>query len=409
VTAILRSMGRSAEPNFQTDHRVLNRAVWSPLNASRLLLRLFVAVFVPRGVVLFGLDDTIERRRGEQITATGIYRAPGRSSHTPVVQASGLRWLGGMLLTPIAWANRVWALPCLTVLCPSERFYAPRDRCHQTVLERAWQIIQLVRRWLPKREVVFVADSRFAALEWLALVAQLPRVSVITRLRLDAALDDPPLQRAPGTKGRPRLKGKRRPTLEAVVVDEKTPGRTLTLDEWYGEGPRAVEVATDTAVWYHAGKPPVAIRWGLIRDPQACFKPQALLSTNLDHTPEQMLTWFVRRWTIEVTFEEARAHLGMETQRQWNDRAIARTTPALLSLYSIITLNAHLLIEKGMPCVRSTAWYRKTRPTFADAIALVRRQLWDHLHFSMSPQETDMIKIPRELFERFIDAVCYAA
>ena len=97
--------------------------------------------------------------------------------------------------------------------------------------------------------------------------------------------------------------------------------------------------------------------------------------------PAQILTWFVRRWTMEVTFEEARAHLGMETQRQWSDRAIARTTPALLSLYSIIALNAHLLIEKGMTCVRSTAWYRKTRPTFADAIALVRRQLWEHIRF----------------------------
>jgi len=170
-----------------------------------------------------------------------------------------------------------------------------------------------------------------------------------------------------------------------------------------------VEVATDTAVWYHTGKPPVALRWVLIRDPHKRFKPQALLSTNLEYMPAQILTWFVRRWTMEVTFEEARAHLGMETQRQWNDRAIARTTPALLSLYSIITLNAHRLIEKGMTCVRSTAWYGKTRPTFADAIALVRRQLWEHLPFSTSLQETDMIKMPRELFERFIDAVCYAA
>jgi len=117
----------------------------------------------------------------------------------------------------------------------------------------------------------------------------------------------------------------------------------------------------------------------------------------------------VRRWTMEVTFEDARAHLGMETQRQWNDRAIARATPALLSLYSIITLTAHLLIEKGATCVRNTAWYRKTRPTFSDAIALVRRQLWDHIHFSTSLQETDMIQIPSELFERFMDAVCYAA
>ena len=356
VTAILRIMGRSTAPNFQTYHRVLNRAVWSPLTASRLLLRLLVAVFIPRGIVVFGLDDTIERRRGKQITAKGIYRDPVRSSHAHVVKASGLRWLGCMLLTPIAWANRVWALPFLTVLCPSERFYAQRGRHHQTLLERAWQSIRVVRRWLPDRELVFVADSSFAALEWLALVARLPQVNVITRLRLDAALYDPPPPRAPGTTGRPRLKGKRRPTLEAVLADEQTQWSTLTVDDWYGEGPREVDVATDTAVWYHTGKPPVALRWVLIRDPQKCFTPQALLATNLEQTCEQILAWFVRRWTMEVTWEEARAHLGMETQRQWNERAMARATPALWSLSSIITLTAHLLIAKGATGVRRTAW-----------------------------------------------------
>jgi DDE superfamily endonuclease len=409
VTAILRIMGRSAAPNFQTYHRVLNRAVWSPLTASRLLLRLLVAVFVPRGVVVCGLDDTIERRRGDQIAAKGIYRDPVRSSHTHVVKASGLRWLACMVLVPLAWADRVWALPFLTALCPSERFYAQRGRRHQPLTARAWQLMRLVVRWLPGRELVFVADSSFAALELLNQVKTLPRGSVITRLRLDAALYDPPPSRTPSTQGRPRLKGKRRPTLEVVVTAERTQWSTMLVEQWYGEGPREVEIATDTAVWYHTGKPPAAIRWVLIRDPQEDFNPQALLSTNLEHTPAQMLTWFVRRWTMEVTFEEARAHLGMETQRQWNDRAIARTTPALLSLYTIITLTAQLLIAKGVTCVRSTAWYRKTRPTFADAIALVRRQLWEHIHFSTSPQETDMIKIPRALFERFMDAVCYAA
>jgi DDE superfamily endonuclease len=409
VTAMLQIMGRSAASDFQTYHRVLNRAVWSPLTASRLLLRLLVAVFIPRGVVVVGLDDTIERRRGEQIKAKGIYRDPVRSSQAYFVKVSGLRWLACMVLLPLSWANRVWALPFLTVLCPSERFYEQRGRRHQTLTERAWQMIRLVGRWLPGRDLVFVADSSFAALELLDKVATLPRASVITRLRLDAALYDPPPPRKPKTMGRPRLKGKRRPTLEAVLADKRTQWTTLRVEQWYGKGPREVEVATDTAVWYHTGKPPVAIRWVLIRDPQEDFKPQALLSTNLAYTPEQILPWFVRRWTMEVTFEEVRAHLGMETQRQWNDRAIARTTPALLSLYSIVTLTAHLLIDKGATCVRSMAWYRKTRPTFSDALALVRRQWWDHLHFSMSQQETDMIKIPRALFERFIDAVCYAA
>jgi hypothetical protein len=409
VTAALCVMGLSAEPHFQRYHRVLNRAVWSPLVASRLLLRLLVAVFVPGGVVVCGLDDTIERRRGDRIRAKGIYRDPVRSSHSHFVKVSGLRWLCCMLLTPLPWAGRVWALPVMTVLCPSERFYEQQGRCHQTLVERAWHIIHVVVRWLPGRDLVFVADSSYAVLELLHQISALPRAHLITRLRLDAALYDPPPHREPGQLGRPRLKGERRPTLEAVLADEETTWSKLTIERWYGNTPREVEVATDTAVWYHSGKPPMLLRWVLIRDPNWCFEPQALLSTNLDHTPEQILSWFIRRWTMEVTLEEARAHLGLETQRQWNARAIARTTPALLSLYSIITLTAHELFQKESTVVRVTAWYAKIRPTFADAVALVRRHLWDHLHFSTSQHEADMIKIPRVLFDRFIDVVCYAA
>jgi hypothetical protein len=151
------------------------------------------------------------------------------------------------------------------------------------------------------------------------------------------------------------------------------------------------------------------LRWVLMRDPHKCFAPQALLSTNLDHTPEQILTWLIRRWTIAVTLAEARAHLGLETQRQWNARAIARTTPALLGLDSLGTLTAHQLLQKTATIVRVTAWYTNIRPTFADAMAVVRRHLWDHRHVSTSQHATDMIQIPRVLFDRVIDVVCYAA
>jgi hypothetical protein len=409
VASVLRVMGLSTTPDFQNYHRVLNRAAWSPLTASRLLLRLLVALFAPWGVVVCGLDDTIERRRGDHIRAKGIYRDPVRSSHSHFVKVSGLRWLCCMLLTPIAWAGRVWALPLMTVLCPSERFYEQQGRCHQTLVERAWQIIHVVVRWLPGRDLVFVADSSYAALELLNEIRKLPRASLITRLRLDAALYDLPPERQQGQLGRPRLKGNRRPTLEAVLADAETPWSKLTVEGWYGDAPREVEVVTDTAVWYHSGKPPMLLRWVLIRDPNQWFEPRALLSTNLDYTPEQILAWFIRRWSMEVTLEEARAHLGMETQRQWHARAIARTTPALLSLYSIITLTAHQLLRKESTVVRVAAWYAKIRPTFADAIALVRRHLWDHSHFSTSQHETDMIKMPRVFFDRLIDVVCYAA
>jgi hypothetical protein len=228
-------------------------------------------------------------------------------------------------------------------------------------------------------------------------------------LRLDAALDDPSPPREPGTTGRPRLKGTRRPTLAAVLAEAKTHWTALIVAPWYGAGPREVAVATDTAVWDHAGKPPVAIRWGLMRDPQQAFDPQAWLSTPPAQTPAPIRPGCVRRWTLEVTVAEARAQLGLATQRQWHARAMARTTPARLCLYSISTLTAHRRIDQGATCVRRTAWSRNTHPTCSDAMALVRRHLWDHPHCSTSQHETDMIQIPRVVLERFTEALCYAA
>jgi hypothetical protein len=366
-------------------------------------------MFVPWGVVVCGLDDTSERRRGVHMSARGLDRDPVRSAHAHVVKVSGLRWLCGLLLTPRPWAGRIWALPWMTVLCPSERFDAPQGRRHQPLVERAWPIIHGVVRWWPRRDLVCVADRRDAVREWLHQVREWPRARLITRLRLDAALDDPPPPREPGQLGRPRLKGDRRPTLEAVWADEETLWSQLTIERWDGDAPREGEVAPESAVWSHSGKPPRRLRWVLIRDPHQGFEPQALWSTHLDHTPEQILTWCIRRWTIEVTPEEARAPLGLETPRQWKARAMARTTPALLSLSAIVTLTAHQLLQKEATIVRATAWYANMRPTCAEAMALVRRHLWDQRHFSTSPHETDMIQIPRVLFDRFIDMVCYAA
>jgi hypothetical protein len=205
-------------------------------------------MFVPWGVVV-GLDDTIERRRGEHMRAKGISRDPVRSSHAHFVKVRGLRWLCCLLLTPMPWAGRVWALPLMTVLCPSERVYEQQGRGHQPLVERARHIIHVVVRWWPRRDVVFVADSRDAVLEWLHQVSEWPRVTLITRLRLDAALYDPPPTREPGQLGRPRLKGARRPTLEAVLADEETLWSQLTLERGYGDAPREVEVATESAVW----------------------------------------------------------------------------------------------------------------------------------------------------------------
>jgi hypothetical protein len=410
VTAILRVMGLEQCRRFQNFHRVLNRARWSSYKAAGILLHLLVATFAPDGVVLLGIDEHLERRKGKKIAPKGIYRDAARSSKEYLTKASGLRWIVLMLLVPIPWAGRVWALPFLCVLAPSERYHQERKQRHKTLARWAGQMIRQASRWLSRRKLVVVADSAYAVLELLDQMIRLPRpVTMVTRLRLDAALYEPAGPREPGTIGRPRVKGKRLPTLETVADNPKTRWRRIRVPRWYSDGARSVEIVSETSVWYHAGKPGVPIRWVLIRDPRGQFDPQALLCTDPEATPEQIVAWFVQRWPLEVTFEEARAHLGIETQRQWNEQAIVRTTPALLGLFSIVTLLAHQVQERQGLSVRQAAWYQKKRPTFSDAIAAVRRELWEVAVFTTYPPKTDIQKLQQALFERFAETLCYAA
>ena len=410
VTAALRVLGLGQTRRFERYHRVLNRAHWSSLAVSRVLLGLLVAAFVPTGPLLLGVDETIERRRGKRIAAKGIYRDPLRSSQAHFVKASGLRWVCLMLLVTVPWANRVWALPFLTALAPSERCDQEQGRRHKTLADWARQLLLLVRRWWPDRPIVAVADSSYAALELLAACqAGAEPVTVITRLRLDAALYEPAPPRRPRQVGRPRLKGQRLPTLAGIAGDPTTSWTPITVPDWYGTGARSVEIVSDTAVWYHAGLPPMPVRWVLIRDPHGRFDTQALLCTDLDVAPEQILAWFVRRWQLAVTFEEARRHLGVETQRQWSELAIRRTTPVLLGLFSLVTLFTHQHASRRPIRVRQAAWYQKPQPTFADALALVRRELWAPGAFRLSVGAPDMIKVPRQFLERLTETLCYAA
>jgi DDE superfamily endonuclease len=408
VTSCLRIMGFSRERHFVNYHRVLNRARWRGREASRLLLGLLVHRFMPTGPVLLGMDDTIERRRGKRIQAKGIYRDPVRSSHSHFVKASGLRWVSLMLLAPVPWAARTWALPFLTCLAPSERYMQKHRRRHKPVLAWARQMIFQTQRWLPNRTLVVVGDSAFSALEWLSALMR-RNITVVTRLRLDAALYEPAPFRPPGTNGRPRKKGKRLPTLQRVLECRATRWQRLLVPGWYGEADRVIEVCTRTAVWYHTGLPPVPIRWVLIRDPQQRFDPQALLCTDLTQDPLTIVSWFVRRWQVEVTFQEVRRTLGVETQRQWADHAIARTTPCLLALFSLVTLLADRLVRQDTLPLSPDAWYTKARPTFADALAAVRQHYWRQMGFCRSRHKNQVGKLPRALRESLMYALCRAA
>jgi hypothetical protein len=407
VTSVLRILGRERDPDFCTFHRILNRAAWSSRAAAGRLLALLIAAFMPTGApIVIGLDDTIERRWGPKISARGIYRDPVRSSKGHFVKASGLRWLSAMLLVRVPWADRIMALPFLTLLAPSKRFYTAKSRAPKTLLDWARQAALQIHRWLPDRYIVLVADSAFAAIEFLAAVRN--HVCVVTRLRLDANLFAFPPPKHKG-RGRPPIKGKRLNKLSAILKDRKVRWQRCRVSLWYGRTNRLVEITTGTAIWYRGGVPPVPIRWLLVRDPKGELEPQAFLATDLDARPGDILAWFVSRWQVEVTFEEVRAHLGVETQRQWSDKAILRTTPALLGLLSIVTLCAHQLSKSRKLKPRTAAWYPKAVLTFSDAIAAVRREIWAHQISFMSRPRRDSIEIPSHIWQRMENALAYAA
>ena len=403
VTAALRVMGLDQGAGFAVYHRVLSQKGWSARVVAHRLLLLLVAALVPTGPVVIGIDDTIERRWGAKIEARGIYRDPVRSSHGHFVKASGLRWLCVMLLAPVPWAGCVWALPFLTVLAPSERYAAKQGRRHKKLTDWARQVLLQTARWLPGRRVVAVADSSFSAIELLRDAGR--HLCLVSRLRLDAGLYEPAPPRKPGTTGRPPVKGRRLPSLKQVLEDPATCWRRVSIDGWYGGTERRLDIASGTALWHHPGMR-VPIRWVLVRDPSGDKEPQAFVCTDRHADPVDVLRWFVRRWRVETPFEEARRHLGMETQRQWSDLAILRTTPALLGLVSLVTLWATQLQagQRLLPeCVR---WYPKHAATFSDALALVRRELWTAPAFAPSGPDQDAPKLSASVLSRLLLVAC---
>jgi hypothetical protein len=400
VTAALRVMGLAKERRFTSYHRVLNRATWSALQASRILLGVLITVLVPPGAtIVLGADDTVERRSGRKITAKGCYRDAVRSTKKHVMRCFGLKWVTMMLLVPVPWSRRVWALPFLTAWCrPAEK---SSRRRHKTSIDWVRQMMQQVRRWLPGRRVVLVVDGGFAAVS-LTLACIKSRVVLVSRLRWDAALYHRPGRQPPGRRGPKPLKGKRQRSLQAWAERSDTPWESVEVD-WYGGKRKQLWVFSRIALWYTPGLPPVEIRFVLVADPAGKLRMEAFFCTDLQAPSAQILHWVVMRWSLEVTLEETRAHLGLETQRQWSDQAIARTPPVLLALFSLVTVLALRLSHGGPVPVGATAWYHKAEPTFVDCLALVRRHLWRARYLVNSAAEADCIQFPREALELLLN------
>ena len=384
-----------------------SRAVWSPLEVSQILLGLLVAAFSAVGVpIIVAADETLERRQGEQIQEKGVYRDAARSSKKHLVTSFGLRWVSMMLLVRVPWSSRVWALPFLTVLAPSEATNQANGKRHKTSIHWIIQMIGQVRRWLRDRAVILIVDGGLVSLElgWRCLQYG---VTLVGTLPINARLFDEAGPQPKGKRGPKPKKGSRQLALKARLKAKQTVWQRLTVP-WYGGQERTLDISHGRSLWHTKGQDPLPIAWVLVRDPLGKLEPRAFFTTDLTVSPLQLLAWVIRRWGVEVTFEEVRAHLGFETQRQWNRLAIQRTSPAILGLFSLVTLLAHHLLGDSPLPVRSAAWYTKSQASFSDTIAFVRYYLWTHVQFGTVETQTNSVPISLAVLHGLVDVLCYA-
>jgi hypothetical protein len=428
VTACLRVVGLSSERHFQNYHRVLNRAKWNAVQCGRVLLGLLVLLIARDDTIVFGADDTVERRKGKKIRALGTYRDAVRSTKKHIVTCFGLKWVSMAMMVRLPWSKRVWALPFLTALCRGQLKGQPRKesryrnrrpaarkkpmgekfiatgktpRQHKSTIDVLMILIRLVNRWIPDRTKVLVVDGGYAAIKLAQTCIDLKNTKLVMRLPWDASLRAFPEPRPAGRRGPAPLKGKPLSSLKAQAADNQTAWDQIEVD-WYGGKKKKMLFFSATALWYRPGYDPLPIRYLITRDPEGLLRDEVFACTDLDATPQQIIEWVVMRWSLEVTFEEARAHLGVETQRQWSDLAIARTTPCLFGLFSLVVLFVYRLHPNGDVPIRTSAWYKKTEATFSDCLALVQKHLWNSWLSVKSSQNQDFISFPADDCEHLL-------
>ncbi|QBQ55051.1 hypothetical protein E3U44_11405 [Nitrosococcus wardiae] len=407
ISSILRVLGKSNERRFEKYHRVLNRDKGSCALCAKILLGLWVALLPADFPIIIAVDETLERRKGKMIKAKGCYRDAVRSTERRVVKCFGLKWICMALIIPLPWNERPWALPFLTVLAPSKAANERRNREQRTVVDWTVVMLRLVSRWL-RKSWILVGDGAYACIE-LGHHCRKHGVTLISILRRDVNLYEFPEPPRPGKRGRKSTKGKPIAKLKDMAKDA---GQNWTESgiTGYGGKKKSIKYLTGVNLWYKAGEVPLPVRWVLVIDPDNPERPEAFFSTDTEMSPEQIVEHFVLRWNIEVTFEKSRAHMGIETQRQWSDKAIGRTTPVLMGLYSLACVIAKEMSQTMKLNAEVTAWYNKEgQATFSDVIAFVRRSIWAAKFFLNSKSTDKSIKLPRQELDFLINQLVMAA
>lgn len=413
VTACLRAAGPLVGGGRDASgyHRVFSRAAWSPWPLARVLATAALA-WVPAGQpVVVTVDDTTAMHKGGRVYGKGRHHDACRSTHRHTVWVWGHRWVVLAINVRFPFATRPWALPVLAALYRTRELNAAEGRRrHRTPTDLARQLVAALLHWFPGRRFVLLGDGGYASHD-LARFAHRHRrrLALVSRLHPRANLYDPPPARRKGAKGRPRVKGRKRAAPADVVARTPRRERAEATVAWYGGSDRRVDLVTGDAHWYKGGGGLVPIRWVHVHDAEGTHRDEYFYSTDPDVTPEAIVSFYTGRWPIEVTFEEAKHHLGLATTRQRVERSVTRAFPCLLGLFSVVALVFARHVGHRRAPVERAPWYDKAEPTFADALARVRRLLWAETILTHVRRGHEFSKLPPKLRDTILQHLTRAA
>jgi len=406
VTALLEVTGPLARGHWSDFQRVLCRAAWSLWPLGKVLAVLIVAALPPDQPIIAPVDDTAVPHKRKKVWGKGRHHDAIRSTHNHVVWLWGHKWVVLALNVQFPFAARPWALPVLAALYRPEEQNRAAGRRHKTPIRLAMQLIAVLIHWFPERRFILVGDGGYASHELARFCHRHRRhVTLVSRFHPQANLYDRPAKARRPQGGRPRLKGRKRATPEATVTQSKR--RRFTV-RWYGGQTRRVELTSGMGHWYKAGAGLVPVRWVFVHDVQGTHRDEYLYSTDPSWRPDRIVSLFTARWSIEVTFQEVRTHLGFTTPRNWSAKSVQRTAPCLLGLFSLVSLifARQMRARRFVPC--GTRWYMKPEATFSDALRSVRRLFWESV-LKQSLEHTAVKKLPPRLRLTLLDHLTRAA
>jgi hypothetical protein len=407
VSNLLRTLGHLAVGAPSSYHRVLSEARWSGLRLAALLTRFLLRRCGPTGMVTLVGDDTVSAHPGRKVYGKARHRDPVRSSHRYTAWRWGHKWVVLAVLIAFPFAPRPWALPVLVALYRSPEDNRKRRRPHKTPAQLMQVLLRLLLRWFPDRSFRFAGDAGYGSHDMADFAARSQgRLHLVSKFHPKANLYQPP-PRVVGKKpnGRPRKKGAKLPSPQAVVARSLRSQHNVA---WYGGGRRDVAVVSGRGHWYKGGAGLVAVRWVYVHDQTGTHRDEYFYTTDLTLTPKEIIEQYAARWNIETTFAEMRSYLGLETTRGWCAPTVLRAEPCLFGLYSVVAslyeqLPAQAQAESGV------GWEGKASVTFSDAITAARRWLWTHWAFVRGGHKDPLAKIPEPLRRTLLYALAPAA